>query len=222
VKSDLTTEQSLLTKKKKECDEVTAEITKLQADLIAANDEVTRLTTQLIAINLKIDAATTSRKDAKKGPAKDAAKSKEDDLIQTKIATKAELATVRAKIKDIDAAEKTSDKEKDKKNTFIAGLLSKITILENKLTLAVQNELAKVHTKSTTVLDNLKNWFSNTFDAEGKRIGQRLGSKGGQKSRQNKQQHQKKYTKRYKKRIYRKRSQKHLKIKRRRHTKKRK
>jgi hypothetical protein len=222
VKSVLTTEQSLLTKKKKECDEVTAEITKLQADLIAANDDVTRLTGELIAINLKIDKATTDRKAAKKGPAKDAAKSKEDALIQTKLEKKAALATFRARIKDIDAAEKTSDKEKDKKNTFIAGLLSKITILENKLTLAVQNELAKVHTKSTTVLDNLKNWFSNTFDAEGKRIGQRLGSKGGQKSRQNKQQHQKKYTKRYKKKIYRKRSQKHLKIKRRRHTKRRK
>ena len=42
------------------------------------------------------------------------------------------------------------------------------------------------------------------------------------KSRQNKQQYQKKYTKRYKKKIYRKRTQKHLKIKRRKHTKRRK
>ena len=107
--------------------------------------------------------------------------------------------------------------EMEKKNTFIAGLLSKITILENKMTLAVQNELAKVHTKSTDVIQQISTWFSNNFtDTGAKKV------KGGSKSRQNKQQYQKKYTKRYKKKIYRKRTQKHLKIKRRRHTKRRK
>ena len=164
----------------------------------------------------------THRKDAKKGPAKNTAKASEDALTQTKTAKKTALANVRSDIKAIGAAEKNIDKEMEKKNTFIAGLLSKITILENKMTLAVQNELAKVHTKSTTVLENLSNWFSSTFTLTGERLGHRLGTKGGQKSRQNKQQHQKKYTKRYKKKIYRKRTQKHLKIKRRRHTKRRK
>jgi hypothetical protein len=220
VKGELTTEQSLLAKKKKECDEVAAEIAKLQSDLTAAKGEEVKLSSELIGIEKDLGAATQIRKEAKKGLAKDTAKASEDDLTQAKIAKKTALATVRADIKAIGAAEKNIDKENEKKNTVIAGLLSKITNLENIMTLAVQNELAKVHTTSTHVIQQISTWFSNTFTETGaKKV------KGGgkpKKSRQNKQQHQKKYTKRHKKKIYRKRTQKHLKIKRRRYTKRRK
>jgi len=216
VKGDLTTEQLLLDKKKKECEEVEAEITKLQSDLIKAKNDEYLLSNEIIAIEKKLVVATQAKKDAKKGPAKDAAKAEEDRLTEEKKLKKAELAAVRADIKAKEGEQKTIEKEKTKKNTFIAGLLSKITILENKLTLAVQNELAKVHTKSTDVIQQISSWFSSKFTQDGKKV------KGGSKSRQNKQKYQKRYTKRHNKKTYRKRTQKHLKIRRHKYTKRRK
>ncbi len=95
----------------------------------------------------------------------------------------------------------------------MADILSKITKLENKLTLAVQNEMAKVHTKSTDTLKQITSWFSSKFSSK---------SKGGRnnQTRQNRKRIQKKYTKRYKKKIYRKKTQKHVKMKRHKYTKK--
>jgi hypothetical protein len=215
LKDDLTIEQSLLDKRKKECEEVTSEIAKLEADLITDKDDEVRLSDEIKVIEQNLVVAAQAKKDAKKGPAKDDAKAEENRLTQDKIKKKAELATLRAKIKVKKADKITSDKEKEKKNTFIAGLLTKITILENKLSLAVQNELAKVHTKSTNVIQQISTWFSSKFTDDGKKV------KGGKKSRQNKQKYQKRYTKRRNKKTYRKRTQKHLKIRRHKYTKRR-
>jgi hypothetical protein len=216
VKDDLTTEQSLLVKKKKECDEVTVEIDELNKNLMTVKDEEKTLSDKIIYINQQLVVASQIRKDAKKGEPKNAAKSEEDRLTRLKQEQKAALAAVRAKITHINADKITQDKDKDKKNTFIAGLLSKITILENKFSLAVQNELAKVHTKSTNVIGQINSWFLSKFGPTGAKLG---GNKPN-KSRQNKQRYQRKYTKRIQKKIYRKKTLKRFKIKRPKRTKK--
>jgi hypothetical protein len=212
IKEELQTEQSILTKKRDECTELTKKIAKLEKDLINAQTTEKNLKTNLEAKKTEISNAEAKRKglDKKNKPAIAAAKTKEDQLISEKQQLQADLAATKKFREDQEKQIKAQKSEKDKRNTFMADLLSKITKLENKLTLAVQNEMAKVHTKGTDTLKQISNWFSSKF-AGGK----------NKKTRQNKQKHHKKYTKRNNKKIYRKRSQKHHKIKRHKYTKKR-
>jgi hypothetical protein len=213
AKTELETEQALLMKKKNECTELTQKISKLADDLLKAQENEKQFKSDLEAKKNEIKAAEAARKklDKKDKAAIADAKALEEQLKGEKDDIQDKLNTEKAIKISLEKEEKSQKAEKDRRNTFVADLLSKITKLENKLILSVQNEMAKVHTKGTDTLKQISNWFSSKFQAGGR----------NKKTRQNKQKYKKKYTKRYNKKTYRKRSQKHHKIKRHKYTKKR-
>ena len=97
---------------------------------------------------------------------------------------------------------------------------TKITLLQlrtsdklNELMRKKGSLIYKNHQKSRVTLEALKTHILDMIE--------KAETRGGKKSRQNKQQYHKKYTKKYNKKVYRKRSQKHFKVKRHKNTKKR-
>jgi hypothetical protein len=92
--------------------------------------------------------------------------------------------------------------------------------LEEKIKKEAQKELAKVHTKDASITKQFLKFAKIKLEQAVSAVsgsGMRLGTSGGKRTRKNKRKYYKQYTKRQKK-IYRRRSQRNLKHKRHKHT----
>jgi len=182
---------------KKEEEEAKQKITVIETEITTLKQHLSK-STKNSQDYLNISTILTNKKKELED-AKNAKEEAKKEVKKNKAAT--ELAASNAKSVKAQGAQS---------GTFIAKLTEKITKLENQINITVQQELSKIHTKSTEVVKNLRTWISN-----------KVSSKGGKKTRKNRKGYKKKNTKRQQRQQkHNKKTQVHLKVKKHRNTKK--
>ena len=127
TKTELETEKTILNQKKDEFTNLTENIKNLEGDLLVSQQNQADLKAQLDTIKQKITDETVIQKGLKR---KD--RTNLDKLTLEKQKIQADIGNIKLNISETGVGLKDIKKTQETKTSFIAGLLTKITKLENK------------------------------------------------------------------------------------------
>ena len=188
--------------------------------------EIAEEAARLVKAKAEAEAEKTKAEEEKEKVTVAASKAtKKEKGFFSQMASKAKEAFNASKnlIKEFDTSIKKAQAMGKQVLAETADKLKELQKIGDKLQKEVLLNLSKVHTKDPENAKKFLSLVENKWNKFRSSRGNVLDARGGKnkKTKQNKQKHHKKYTKRNNKKIYGKRSQKHLKIKRHKYTKKR-